>query len=72
LIVWQARQIFQIALQQDPLGPESFIGELHGVFANINVALVVMHILGVGLASFVHRENLVLAMISGGKRRARD
>jgi cytochrome b len=51
---------------------ENTIGELHGLLANITVALVVAHILGVALASFVHWENLVLAMISGRKRRARD
>ena len=51
---------------------ESTIGELHGLMANITVALVVAHIFGVVVASFVHKENLVLAMISGRKRRARD
>lgn len=51
---------------------ENAIDELHGLLANITVALVVAHILGVAVASYVHRENLVLAMISGRKRRARD
>jgi cytochrome b len=51
---------------------ESGIGEFHDLLADITMALVVMHILGVALASFVHRENLVLAMITGRKRRAGD
>jgi len=51
---------------------ESTIGELHGLMANITVALVAAHIFGVAVASFVHKENLVLAMITGRKRRARD
>ena len=51
---------------------ESAIGELHALFADVTAVLVIAHILGVAVASFVHRENLVLAMISGRKRRARD
>ena len=51
---------------------ESAIGELHGLLANITMALVVGHIFGVAVASFVHKENLVLAMITGRKRRTRD
>ena len=51
---------------------ESTIDELHGLMANITVALVVAHIFGVAVASFVHKENLVLAMMTGRKRRARD
>jgi cytochrome b len=53
-------------------GTESTISELHGLMANITVALVVAHIVGVMVASFVHKENLVLSMITGRKRRARD
>lgn len=49
-------------------GEESFMAELHGTLANVTLALVIMHVLGVGLASFVHRENLVAAMITGRKR----
>ena len=51
---------------------ENTIGELHGVMANITVALIVAHIIGVVVASLVHKENLVLAMITGRKRRAHD
>ena len=39
--------------------------EIHGALANATVALIVLHVLGVLIASFQHRENLVKAMVSG-------
>ena len=39
----------------------SAIGDLHDRLANITVALVVADLFGIAVASFVHRENLVLA-----------
>jgi cytochrome b len=42
--------------------------DAHELIANITLALIVIHILAVVLASFAHHENLVRAMITGYKR----
>lgn len=45
--------------------------DLHGAIANAWAALVVVHVAGVVVESWVHRENLVAAMVTGYKRGTR-
>jgi cytochrome b len=44
-----------------------FMEELHEVASNGMMAVVVIHIAGVIVSSWLHRENLVRAMITGWK-----
>lgn len=45
-----------------------WVEEVHEALAGITVGFAVVHILGVLFASFMHRENLILSMITGKKR----
>jgi cytochrome b len=42
--------------------------DVHGALANLTLAMVLVHVVGVLVASFEHRENLVKAMLTGRKR----
>lgn len=46
---------------------EEFWEEIHEVFVNGTLVLVAMHIIGVVASSYLHKENLIKAMITGRK-----
>lgn len=55
-------------LTTDAFWGSKWLGEVHEILANLMVALIALHIVGVLIASFEHRENLVKAMFTGRKR----
>ena len=48
-------------------GAEEFWEEIHEASSNIMLFLIFLHIAGVAVSSYLHKENLVKAMITGTK-----
>jgi cytochrome b len=51
-----------------PPAAASFVGGIHGWLGDLVMALAGVHVAGVLFESLLHRENLILAMITGRKR----
>ena len=68
LVALAATCVTGYMMTTDAYWGSKLVEQVHGFLANLTVGLVVAHVLGVLIASFEHRENLVAAMITGRKR----
>jgi cytochrome b len=57
-----------VMLTMDAFWGQKWVDHLHEGAVNVTLVLVALHVGGVFLASFEHRENLVLSMFTGRKR----
>ena len=53
--------------QTDRFFAVAWVEDLHSASANLLIALIIFHVIGVVLSSLMHGENLVRAMVTGRK-----
>ena len=58
-----------VMMTTDAFWGAKWVEEVHQALANLTLGLIALHVIGVLVASFEHRENLEKAMITGVKRR---
>ena len=70
IVMLTATCVTGIMMTTDAFWGAEWIEEVHGALANGTLGLIALHVIGVLVASFEHRENLVKAMVTGMKRRS--
>ncbi len=68
IVMLAATSVSGYLMTTDAYWGSKVMEEIHEALANATVALIALHVLGVLVASFAHRENLVKAMVTGRKR----
>jgi cytochrome b len=68
LVLLAALSVTGVVLDTPQFRDDRDFKQVHDVLTDATLVCIVLHLIGVGYASWRHRENLVAAMITGRKR----